>query len=57
VVRRGVYRGLVEKSEKKKQLEHLDMNGSIVLKKNINVGFWTWTRLIWLMTRTGGGFL
>jgi hypothetical protein len=37
--RRGVYRVSVGKTEKKNQLEHLDMDGVIVLKKNIRVGF------------------
>ena len=58
VVRRGAYRVLVEKPEGKRQLEDLDVDGSIILSW-IFMKFYIFvlTGLTWLRIRTDGGLL
>jgi len=56
--RRGAHRILVGTTESKSSLKDLGVDGKIILKWIFKK--WdgaTWTGLMWLSTRTGGGHL
>jgi len=56
--RRGVYRVLVWKPERKRTLGRPRHRWEDNIKMDIQeVGFGTWIELIWLRIRTGGGHL
>jgi hypothetical protein len=55
--RRSAYRVLVGRSEGRKHLEDLGVDGSIILKCILNKWDVAWTGLIWLWTETGDCFL
>jgi len=56
--RRGLYRVLVKKLERKKPLEDPGVDGNIILRWIIKKwDVWAWTRSIWLRIGTGGGHL
>ena len=55
---RGAYRFLVGRPEgERDHLEYLGVNGRTILKLIFKCGMGAWTGLIWLRTKTGGGFL
>jgi len=56
--KRGVYRGLVYKPERKVNLEDLGVDGKIILRWILRKwNNWAWTGSIWLRIRTGYGHL